>query len=223
MTVGESVRFTIDFGNGREIVTLISDQVTQPDREAVAVLAMGRKLIIEVGSFVGGTAEPMIRAMDPDGLLICIDTFEGTPGEFTATLPRALVFGALCQRLEEYRDRVIILCASSALALQILRPGMADLIFIDAAHTYDEVKQDIADWLPYLAPGGLMAGHDFDRAVLAMSAKKRKKNKYLSFSSKDGMHYGVVAAVQDSFSKIKVFNDPDCSVWAAKPEDVRGR
>jgi Methyltransferase domain len=36
----------------------------------------------------------------------------------------------------------------------------ADLVFVDANHTYPFVKQDIAMWRPYVKPGAVMAGHD---------------------------------------------------------------
>ena len=34
--------------------------------------------------------------------------------------------------------------------------------FIDAAHDYDSVKNDILTWLPKVKVGGVLAGHDYD-------------------------------------------------------------
>ena len=37
-----------------------------------------------------------------------------------------------------------------------------DLVFIDANHSYEYVKNDIIDYKPKIKLGGLLSGHDID-------------------------------------------------------------
>ncbi len=62
-------------------------------------------------------------------------------------------------------------------AAHSFKDGTVDFVFIDAAHDYKSVSQDIEAWLPKVKPGGIMAGHDYDEYY----------------------KYGVVAAVDDAF------------------------
>ena len=36
-----------------------------------------------------------------------------------------------------------------------------DLVYVDADHEYESVKEDINNWLPKIKKGGFIAGHDF--------------------------------------------------------------
>lgn len=40
--------------------------------------------------------------------------------------------------------------------------GSVDLVFIDADHSYEAVKNDIRTWLPKVRRGGLLLGHDYN-------------------------------------------------------------
>jgi len=40
--------------------------------------------------------------------------------------------------------------------------GSVDLVFLDADHTYKQVKADIEAWLPKVRPGGWLSGHDYN-------------------------------------------------------------
>ena len=39
--------------------------------------------------------------------------------------------------------------------------GSVDIVYIDANHTYEEVKKDIEAWLPKVKKGGIISGHDY--------------------------------------------------------------
>ncbi len=41
------------------------------------------------------------------------------------------------------------------------KDGSVDVLFIDAGHSYEAVKQDIEAWLPKMKANGIMAGHDY--------------------------------------------------------------
>ena len=40
--------------------------------------------------------------------------------------------------------------------------GYFDFIFVDASHTYDDVKKDIELWAPKVRKGGCISGHDIN-------------------------------------------------------------
>lgn len=52
---------------------------------------------------------------------------------------------------------------TSVSAMRIARENRLsfDSIFIDANHHFAEAKADIEGWLPFLRPGGIIAGHDY--------------------------------------------------------------
>lgn len=61
----------------------------------------------------------------------------------------------------DYADRAELLAMSTNEAAGIVPDGSQDFVFIDADHSYDAVKQDIAAWLPKVKAGGWIGGHDF--------------------------------------------------------------
>jgi predicted O-methyltransferase YrrM len=56
---------------------------------------------------------------------------------------------------------VNILRMTSMNAVNNFQPNSADIVFIDAIHTYKSCKEDIIEWLKIVKPGGILAGHDF--------------------------------------------------------------
>ena len=46
-------------------------------------------------------------------------------------------------------------------AAELVPDGWADFVFIDAAHSYEAVRDDIRLWAPKVKPGGWLGGHDY--------------------------------------------------------------
>lgn len=137
-------------------------------------------LIVEVGSWKGGSAIFMADEARRIGLsttILCIDTWLGSPGIYLRRdhtyeslnlrngYPQ-LYFQFLANVLHTgHQDTIVPLPQTSDNAIDILRNlGLApEFIYIDAAHEYEPVKKDIANYFPILAEGGVMVGDDFNR------------------------------------------------------------
>jgi len=65
-------------------------------------------------------------------------------------------------------------------AVEVFADSFFDLVFIDADHQYEAIKNDIEKWLPKVKKGGLIAGHDY------------------------GTHPGVSKAVNEKWSNVRV-------------------
>lgn len=74
--------------------------------------------------------------------------------------------------LEQYMDEnkddsVVFWHTSSVFAArvfsQLQEAGLVDLLLIDADHSYEGCKKDIANWYPLMARGGVMLFHDYDK------------------------------------------------------------
>ncbi|MBI2625271.1 MAG: class I SAM-dependent methyltransferase [Candidatus Nealsonbacteria bacterium] len=60
------------------------------------------------------------------------------------------------------RKPAVFLQMKSEEAVKQFLDESLDLVFIDADHSYEEVKKDIEFWLPKIRKGGVLTGHDYD-------------------------------------------------------------
>jgi hypothetical protein len=65
------------------------------------------------------------------------------------------------RKLERYGERSKILRMTSSDAAKLFNDRTFDLIYLDANHSYEEVKKDLEIWWPKLKKGGVFAGHDY--------------------------------------------------------------
>lgn len=86
-----------------------------------------------------------------------------------------------------------VLRASSLEVAKIFPEKYFDLVFIDADHFYEPLKQDIENWLPLIRKGGMLSGHDYGNRRFPDCTK----------------------AVDECFGKDNI-TLYDCYVWAKK-------
>lgn len=137
--------------------------------------AKTRRNIVEIGSWMGRSTKAL--AIPCEGTVTAVDTWEGTPAEHSEIMkgltPDNLfkafqIHTADCQNITPLRMKSVD-AAAQFVGKQF------DMIFIDAAHDYENVKADIEAWEPLLAEGGLLCGHDFNYA----DGVKKAVNEYL--------------------------------------------
>ncbi len=116
---------------------------------------------VEVGAYKGRSACYLAERIGESGLdarFDVVDTFEGDPDvgyadlwpEFAGNLARAGVL-----------SRVVAHRLPSPDAAGEFQDSSLDFVFLDARHTYDAARADLAAWWAKLRPGGLFAGHDY--------------------------------------------------------------
>jgi len=129
-------------------------------------------LFAEVGVLYGAVTA-CVLAWNPVARAIMVDNWVGAEdrperytatGDFNALRPAedmAEIEDAARARVRKFGDRVTIIKADSVDAAGEVEDGSLALVFIDADHSYEGVKRDIAAWLPKVMRGGWIGGHDY--------------------------------------------------------------
>lgn len=128
---------------------------------------------VEVGVFSGEMSRRLLQR--PDLTLYMVDSWKAhapdseyaKTGDFHGKLmaeQQAQYFQQAKTVTEFAGDRGIVFKIESLAAVEFLATWQCDgldFIFLDADHTYDAVKKDIAAWSPQIKAGGLICGHDY--------------------------------------------------------------
>jgi hypothetical protein len=152
-------------------------------------LRIGAEIGVAEGRFTVG-----LLALCPGVHLIAVDDFApgyrtwmGTEWTTEQQVANQLEFEKV---MRSHPDRLGFLNMTSQNAARWLAETL-DFVFIDADHSYEAVKADIAAWLPRIRPGGWITGHDYDPAKFP----------------------GVVRAVEESFADFHLGDD---FVWMSQ-------
>lgn len=125
---------------------------------------------VEVGVFAGDLSKRLL--LRPDLKLTMVDSWEehgvdseyAKSGDFHGVLSRSAQDSYYKHTMEVTRfagERAVILRKSSIEAAKDFEDGSLDFVFLDADHTYEAVRADIAAWYPKVKRGGLLCGHDY--------------------------------------------------------------
>jgi predicted O-methyltransferase YrrM len=106
----------------------------------------------EIGVYKGEYAEILFKNI-PDLKLICIDSW--AQGRRIPAKAEAI------SRLSPYKDRLVIGHCTSLEGVKYADDNSLDFVFIDAGHSYEDVKADINAWTPKVRSGGIVSGHDY--------------------------------------------------------------
>jgi predicted O-methyltransferase YrrM len=120
------------------------------------------ELVVEVGSYAGGTAIGWGKALTENGRgrLISIDNDTYSRETYPAVTQRNLQRVGVPSANVEFRngDSKVLL---PTLAREL--KGQVDIFLVDADHTYEGALADIENGLPMVKPGGFILVHDVDR------------------------------------------------------------
>lgn len=117
--------------------------------------ARGLVVGAEVGVYRGGFSE-VILAHPGINRLYSVDAWADSDGN-----PMTDVIEECRGRLARFGERSEMVQCSSVEGAARFADGALDFVYIDAAHDYDSIMQDIGCWAPKVRPGGCVAGHDY--------------------------------------------------------------
>jgi len=141
----------------------------------------GPSHFVEIGSYKGRSSSYMAVEIVNSGKSItfdCVDTWQGSEEhqqgqsfEDSDVVNNQLyeVFISNMKSVEGYYNAKRM---SSIEAAETYLDNSLDFVFIDAAHDYDSVKQDIISWLPKVKKGGIISGHDYPHSPVRQAVNE---------------------------------------------------
>jgi predicted O-methyltransferase YrrM len=120
---------------------------------------------VEIGTWKGRSISFMAVEIINSGYNIkldCVDTWEGSPEHYeTDAIKTYTLYHQFLQNTEPISYMLTHIRDYSVNASKLYEDESLDFIFIDAAHDYQNVKNDINAWFPKVKKGGIIAGHDY--------------------------------------------------------------
>ena len=166
-------------------------------------------IFCEIGCWLGHSTSIIAnRAKFLNGRVICIDTFNGSPGTILENhVKNNDVYNEFKKNmidlgLDNYID---VFNMDSDNAVKFIDDNKIDFLFIDGNHIYEQVKKDIYNYYPKVKDKGIISGHDyeigFDLDINGFTSID------LSQDMSKGYHCGVIKAVNNIFPAFNIVGD----------------
>lgn len=163
-------------------------------------------VIVEVGSFLGnGSTQVIIEAMKGHkAVLYCVDTWEGNQNvDWHVELAREYsLLDTFLYHVQKSGARNFVkpMIMESKDAALIFKDKSCNIVFIDADHSYEQVKNDNEMWLPKVKQGGILCGHDCEGSIFDVDHDVIESHLHSDFVPLErfkfeGCHPGVIKAV----------------------------
>ncbi|NGX47059.1 MAG: hypothetical protein K1000chlam3_00428 [Chlamydiae bacterium] len=142
--------------------------------------------VIELGSWAGLSTIFFGQAVGPAGRVYAIDTWQGSPTEDAhkndprlKNLYQLFLSNIKHAELQEIVIPFRMRTDEAARALDLT----ADLIYVDADHTTEQVCRDIINWHSHLNPGGIICGDDWDWKSVRKGVKKAAQHLHMQIET----------------------------------------
>lgn len=126
---------------------------------------------VEVGVWAGRSFIyflSCLQYLDKNVNCFAVDTWEGTVADNHQQIIENSfggdIYGHFLENINKcgFENSFVALRKKSTEAAESFPDNSIDFCFIDADHTYEAVLDDIKTWLPKVAIGGILGGHDYD-------------------------------------------------------------
>ena len=175
---------------------LIKSDLTIKERKKLHELAVGKNIIMEIGSYKGASAccfgSALKNGFYKNKKIICIDTWtnvamsEGKLSTEKDFKKNTLAFKEFIYPIKGYSNKVLE-------NVQELS-DYADLIFIDGDHSYKGVKQDWELYKRFLKTGAIIIFHDYGWAEgVQKIINEVVINQVSEYDQSENMWWGVIS------------------------------
>lgn len=131
---------------------------TSAERECLGRHVSGRRKVVEIGVWHGGTSKILRARIARDGVFYAVDPYP--PGRLGFSIP-FIVGKAEVGRVDNGEVVWVRQTGADAAASQRIRDaGPFDFVFIDDAQTREMLEAEWNAWASLIAPGGIIAIHD---------------------------------------------------------------